>query len=324
MKCKATTIGIMIIIVINFNTCIQQSDFPVLKSPYLGQKPPGMTPEIFAHGMISQAGFELHSSLAISHDGKEIYFTKLVRDEAPPRNIILLMRYDQGRWIGPQVAAFSGQYNDANPSISADGKRLYFSSNRPIEEGGEVKQDRDIWYLVKTDNGWSEPKHLEGSINSDFIEGAVSVSRNDSLYFYRNVGKDNGWGEIFRSHLAQDEWSDPERLGTSINTDAFDCFPIIAPDESFLIFFALYGSGGTGQYVCFKQRDGTWKAPIYMGEEINGGAVAFCSSFSPDGKYFFVLRRRNDSIVASPEGFEEGIYWVDAKIIEELRPDGLK
>lgn len=301
------------------SSCNCNRNFSRLEDTYLGQDPPGMTPEIFAPGKISQAGFELHSSLAISHDGKEIYFTQLVRDEDPPRNVILLMTYDQGRWIDPEVADFSGTYNDANPSISGDGKRLYFSSNRPIEEGGEVKQDRDIWYLVRRDGSWSEPRHLEGPVNSDFTEGAVSVSQKGSMYFYRNVGRENGWGELFRSRLIQDEWTYPHRLGATINTEGFECFPVIAPDERFLIFYARNGSEGTGQYICFRQRGGTWTAPIYMGEVVNGGAVAFCTSFSPDGKYFFVLRRRSDSIVASVEDFKEGIYWVDAKIIEELK-----
>ncbi|UCD57232.1 MAG: PD40 domain-containing protein [Candidatus Hydrogenedentota bacterium] len=315
---------IFILTILIFINCKQQADFPAPKSPYLGQKPPGTTPELFAPGKISQAGFELHSSLAISHDGKEIYFAQLVKDEDRPRNVILLIKYDQKRWIGPEVASFSGTYDDAGPSISANGKRLYFSSNRPIKEGGEVKQDRDIWYLVKRDGSWSEPRHLAGPVNSELTEGAVSVSQKGTMYFYRNVGRDHGWGDIFRSSLIQDEWTEPERLGAPISTEEFECFPVIAPDEHFLIFYARNGSEGTGQYVCFRQSEGTWTAPIHMGESINGGAVAFCSSYSPDGKYFFVLRRRSDSIAASPEDFKEGIYWVDAKIIEKLKPDYLK
>jgi hypothetical protein len=324
MKLKATYAGILLSTMFVFTSCAQQDDFPILKGPYLGQKPPGMKLEVFARGKISQAGFELHSSLAISYDGKEIYFAKLVRDEGPPRNVILVMKYVQGRWIDPEIAAFSGKYNDGVPSISGNGRRLYFSSNRPIEEGSEVKQDRDIWYLERREDSWSEPRHLEGPINSELTEGAVSVSQEGTMYFYRNVGRENGWGELFRSRLIQDEWTYPERLGNFINTEDFECFPVIAPDENFLIFYARNGSEGTGQYICFRQNEGAWTAPIHMGEAINGGALAFCSSFSPDGKYFFVLRRRGDSVVTSPEGFEEGIYWADARIIEALKPKELK
>jgi hypothetical protein len=53
-------------------------------------------------------------------------------------------------------------------------------------------------------------------------------------------------------------------------------------------------------------------------------AVAFSSSLSPDGKFLFVLRRRSDSIIMSPEDFKEGIYWVDIRIIEDFKPKNLK
>jgi hypothetical protein len=53
MKQKATITGVMILLVIILSNSTQQTDFPVLKGPYLGQKPPGMKPEVFAPGMYS-------------------------------------------------------------------------------------------------------------------------------------------------------------------------------------------------------------------------------------------------------------------------------
>lgn len=50
----------------------QQDDFPVLRGPYLGQKPPGLIPEIFAEGVMTTE-FHEHSSPAFSPDGKEVY-----------------------------------------------------------------------------------------------------------------------------------------------------------------------------------------------------------------------------------------------------------
>jgi hypothetical protein len=291
-----------------------------LKEPYLGQKPPGMTPEIFAPGFISQAGMELHSSLTISKNGKEIYFTRLEREEESFRNVIMCVKYHHGKWFAPEVAPFSGKFNDTNVSISADGKFLFFSSNRPLEKGGKIKKDRDIWTMEKRNDGWGEPSHLKGLVNSDFTEDAVSVSRNGTMYFYRKCEKDEGWGEILRSRFIGGVWSEPERLGASINTKSFECFPVIAPDESYLIFYRLNRLEDTGQYICFKMDEGAWTTPINMGEVINGGAVTFCSSISPDGKYLFFLRRRNDSFIKSQEDFKEGVYWINAKIIEELKP----
>jgi len=48
--------------------------------------------------------------------------------------------------------------------------------------------------------------------------------------------KEEGWGEIFRSHFTARKWSEPERLGATINTDSYECFPVVAPDEDFFDF----------------------------------------------------------------------------------------
>ena len=51
-----------------------KEDHPVLQGPYLGQKPPGMTPKIFAPGIVSTAEFEFAGTF--SPDGKEYFFTR--------------------------------------------------------------------------------------------------------------------------------------------------------------------------------------------------------------------------------------------------------
>ena len=152
MKWKIFLFGSVVSLVLIFNNCNKQFDFPVLRDPYLGQEPPGRTVELFAPGIISQAGFELHSSLAITTDGKEIYFAYLVRDEERPRNVIMRVKYLQGKWSSPEVAPFSGEYNDTNPTISGDGKRIYFSSNRPIIKNGKIK--KRTRYLVFGKRRW--------------------------------------------------------------------------------------------------------------------------------------------------------------------------
>jgi hypothetical protein len=49
-------------------------EFPKLSGPYLGQKPPGMAPEVFAPGIVSTAAHEF--SCSFTPDGKEFYFTR--------------------------------------------------------------------------------------------------------------------------------------------------------------------------------------------------------------------------------------------------------
>ncbi len=286
---------------------------------YLKQKRPGSEFNLFAPGIISQAGFELHSSLAFTPDFKEVFFTKLVRKDSSSVNVILRIYYSDGEWNGPETAPFSGKYNDRSPVISPDGKKLYFSSNRPQVFGGNPGTDFDIWYLEKRDFGWSPPKYLDERLNSEFKEGQLSFSENGTVYFYRNTGRENGWGEIYKSKSINGSFTEPEKLPLPVNTDDFEAFPQIAPDESYLIYYARKGPEGTGQYICFRQEDGTWSVPKSL-EKINKGALAFCTSFSPDRKYFFVLRRLNNEIIQSGENFKEGIYWTAADFIEEFRP----
>jgi hypothetical protein len=124
MKQIKTSIAVFIGILgsIIFPTVLhtRQNEFAVLKGPYLGQKPPGKTPEIFAAGIISpEEGY--HSSPVFSPDGKEVYWATMTSG-------ILYMTINDGSWtvpknLGPKV-------NTANheicPIISPEGKYLFF------------------------------------------------------------------------------------------------------------------------------------------------------------------------------------------------------
>ena len=109
------------------------------------------------------------------------------------------------------------------------------------------------------------------------------------------------------------------RLSGGVNTEEFEGFPCIAPDESYLIFYARGRTEGTGQYISFRQADGAWSEPVNVGQAINGGAIAFSLSFSPDRRFLFVLRRNGGDFVPTAKGFREGIYWADAGILEMLK-----
>jgi hypothetical protein len=301
-----------------------QDDFPVLKGPYLGQKLPNETPirfapEIFFNRVCTETYIELHSSVQFSPDGKELYFELQSKsnDSEKYKKTIMFMKMENGKWTKPMAVFASAKNNDSSPSFSLDGKRLYFSSDRYFPDKIEPN-NRDIWFVEKSEKGWSEPQNLGPPINTSFIESCPSFTKDGAIYFYRNLSKENGWGEIFRSYFISGKYTEPERLGDSINTQGYEASPVIAPDESYLIFYSLNRSEGKGLYISFRRRDGSWTKAKNMGDSINAGGLAFCCSFSPDRKYFFFLLRKIDQI-KGPEK-EPGIYWVDAKIIEELKP----
>ena len=100
----------------------------------------------------------------------------------------------------------------------------------------------------------------------------------------------------------------PFELVAGINSDQKDHDPYVASDESFLIFTSerAGGKGGKDLYISYRRADGSWRVPQNMAA-INTRGNEWCPMMSPDGRYLFFTRRGD-------------IHWVDASIIEALRP----
>ena len=116
------------------------------------------------------------------------------------------------------------------------------------------------------------------------------------------------------SRLKDGKREEPKLLGKNINTGKWTAHPFIAPDESYLIWDSERdnGYGKSDLYISFRQQDGSWGTAINMGAKINTDGTENGAYVSPDGKYLFF----NSPISKN----NSGIYWVDAQIIETLRP----
>ena len=136
MSAKAIFQIIAIVILLSiFICCAQQDDFPVLKGSYLGQKPPGMTPEVFAPGIIStEEKYELNSIFSLKGD-EFLYEISTTTPEEKKEGlyfyIIMVSKQVNGIWTKPEMAPFSGKYSTMDMCFSPDGNRLYFTSDRP-------------------------------------------------------------------------------------------------------------------------------------------------------------------------------------------------
>jgi Tol biopolymer transport system component len=312
------------------STLSAKDDFPVLKGPYLGQKPPGMTPEIFAPGIISTGHSESHPFF--TPDGKELYYMLW----GAPYNVILHMEEEKNSWTKPKIASFFKKY-DEKLCLSPDGKTIVFGSHRHrLEEGEERhKKPAPIWILKRTETGWSKAQKLRDPIN-----GPVAISGSGHLYFSTPFNGGMGGDDICFSRYVNGDYAEPENMGASINTSRHECDPCISPDESFLIFCRKgEGFGRHDLFISFRKDDDSWTKAINIGEPINSSASELCPVFSPDGKYLFFTsnRRLHESYSKIPLTYERklkilngpgngsaDIYWVDTKIIEQLKAKELK
>jgi len=285
-------------------------EYITITGDYLGQKKPGTTPELFATEILLNT-HRPHGGITFSPDGKEIYWVAALDFGAFQK--IWMMRQVNGYWNPPKAVSFPDPYIYGGPAVSPDGERFFFDILKsPLEIGG--RPDHDIGFREKQASSWGDVIKPGPPLNSDKSALGPSVSRNGTVYFY-SFNMDGGFGsvDIYSSSFTEGRYEKPENLGDSINSEFIDTLPYIAPDESYLLFSSMRpdGYGDFDLYVSFKNEDGTWTKAKNLGDSINTSARESSSIVSPDGKYLFFMSRRN--------GIGE-FFWVDAKIIEELKP----
>ncbi len=248
--------------------------------PY--QKSDAITrPVLFAPGIVSTDAIEY--SPAFVPDGTAIYFTR--RSSWRENPSIYVSHYRHGSWQEPVVTSFSGTFSDEYPSLTSDGKRLYFASKRPIN-GPSPQTQNDIWFVEKTQTGWSEAKHLPAPINSEHVESAPYVSESGILYFHSNRPGSTGVIDIYQTHAGENGYSEP--IPVSFNSSRTDGEVIDDPNRRFIIFYSdRSGSRGRGSLFIVHHDDGERTMPIILGEEINPQAYEWTPTISPDGKYLF-------------------------------------
>ena len=273
-------------------------------------------PRLVGEGVISTPGDEF--GFAITPDGKTAVFGR----SAPvtvgdPLRILCVTRLDtKGHWAEPEIAPFSGEFHDMGPSLTPDGSRLYFLSDRP--NGDPAKHDYNIWYVDRTPTGWSEPRALPSPINSPAQEYGVSVAANGTLYFASNREGGAGSFDIYRSKLDEGVYKTVENLGTSINTEGPEVQPAISPDENTLVFTSAgrddeiigvhkeYAHGDL--YVSFR-KNGAWTSARNCGSPISSGGAESWPGFSADGNRLFFASERGFATYRLPHH----MTWMEIK-----------
>lgn len=264
---------------------IKDDELQVLNGPYLGQKPPGLIPEVFAPGIVSKEHRDWTGSF--SPDMKRYNFGR--NNSETGKTTTVVFKSENNRWYEsiaePRVRGF----------ISPDGKTMH--SGKRFRE--------------RTDDGWSELKSLGSPFEEIGIMTLTASSK--ATYVFDEMGK-NGNGVLRYSRLIDGTREAPRPFSNEINRGTWTAHPFIASDESYIIWDSENdgGYGAVDLYISFRQQDGSWGAAINFGDNINTEGPDSGGYVSPDGKYFFFNRK------ISPE--DSDVYWVDAQIIEMLRP----
>ena len=273
------------------------------------QKVEGFLPEI-----VSQ--FPNVRDAAIFVNGDEIYFT--VQSYLGELSAIVVSSFKDGAYSFPEVAPVSGKYHDLEPFLSPDGLRLYFSSNRPLEENSNETKDYDIWFVerVSIKSSWSAPYNMGYPINTKDNEFYPAVSKFNNLYFTSDGAQSKGKDDIFVSIWNFGSYDSPVSLNDSINSDGIEFNAFIAPDESYLIYTCYNRDGGYGSgdlYISYQTDNGRWTKAMNMGPQINSTKMDYCPFVDlKSGELYFTSKR------TSVKDHFETIQSMD-KLLEEMQ-----
>jgi len=270
---------------------IQVFGKPFAEGPYLGQIPPGSTPQVFAPGLICDT--RPHQGEGNGHfsaDGNTFCFNRL-------GYVHIAEDTDQG-WTRPKRIK-SIPYKAWSACLSPDANSIYFSYKY------DPSKRRSYLRCMRTSQGWSLPQELGPAFS--FASGGFSVAADNSIYFKSRGG-------FWIAPFVNNTW--PRAIKIPVEKGNLrPCHPGIAPDESFMVFYSIrpgaQGGTETDLYLTLRGADGTWTKPRNMGPRINTRYYEFSPRISPDKKYMFFTRSNGWGLNSYSDTSD--IYWVELK-----------
>lgn len=290
---------------------------PTTPSPYLGQPVPGLTPALFAPGIVSTDAIELNGVFA--PDMKEFFFTRVI--EGTPT--MFHSQLTAETWSAPKpLMLYPGRARAlaVDMAVSPDGSELFFlGSYRPPGATGAERTDTDIWRSRRVNGAWTTAEIVPSPVSTGAGEVYPTIVRDGSLYFTSSRPGGPGRSNLYRAQRRADgSFAEPVLVPPPVNSEFGVGDPFVSPDERYMVFSSRRppNVGAGDLFVAFRRADGGWEEPVSLGKTVNSEQTDFCPFVTPDGKYFFFSRRHRD-----PSGTVRAgdVYWIDAKFLEPFR-----
>lgn len=194
---------------------------------------------------------------------------------------------------------------DYAPTISADGKTLYYVSNR---KGSRLTADKDpshdFWAAKKNndlDTVFFQPFNIDTSkdlgnlgVNTQLNEGAASIAADKQTLIFTGCNRADGLGDcdLYITEIDGDKWGKPKNLGRKVNSEWWDSQPAISPDKS-RIYFCSNRPGPNGSenfdiwYTDYDFDTEEWKTAVNAGPSINTDGIENSPFIAADNATLF-------------------------------------
>jgi hypothetical protein len=251
----------------------------------IGQNAPQA--RMFAPNVISTLFNEFGG--VISPDGQTLFFSASVQPYYREESY-MSRRLANGGWSPPQLAPFSRVARNFDVTFSPDGQTILFVSDR-ADRPDEVVQDYNIYEAHRTADGWSTPTRMAAPISGardgrPTSEHFASMAADGSIYFSSETREGDPGMAIYVSHRIATGYGPAEKLGPTVNATPFTGEPMIAPDQSFLLFSAFGRPGAPGNWdiwISRRQADGSWGDAEPLGPAVNTRQRDYSPRLEPDG-----------------------------------------
>ncbi|MES2558940.1 MAG: OmpA family protein [Bacteroidota bacterium] len=188
---------------------------------------------------------ENEGTITLSPDGQYVFFTGCNRQDGQGSCDIYFSALDGDQWKAPKNLGFpiNTRAWESQPSLSFDGKTIYFTSDRPGGFGG-----MDIWFSNYSKGKWSAPQNIGPEINTSENEQCPMIAKDDQTLYFNTDGRVGMGGvDLFITRKNPDgRWGKAENLGYPINTHEDEiCMVLTANGEN--AFYVSRRPGGVGE-----------------------------------------------------------------------------
>ncbi len=199
---------------------------------------------------------------SLSSNGNYMYFTACDRPGGLGSCDLYFSTFNDGKWSEPSNlrSPVNTPYWESQPSISADGKTLFFSSNRPGGMGG-----KDLWFSKMNDkNLWTEPVNMGKVINTDGDEMSPFIHFDGKTLYFSSDGRIGMGGfDIYITRMNKDStWTEPQNLGYPINTFNDEMGLIIESGGQKAYFSSIRDKANGKDIFCFNLYESVRPSPV--------------------------------------------------------------
>ncbi|MBC3540281.1 OmpA family protein [Rufibacter sp. H-1] len=187
---------------------------------------------------------ELNEGAAsLSGDGRVLVFTSCNRQDSYGSCDLYISYREGNEWSKPKNMGRNVNTSswDSQPSLSADGRTIYFASNRKGGQGGE-----DLWMTQQQEDGtWRIPVNLGPKVNTPGRENSPFLHASGNTLYYATDGLPGMGGlDLFKANREKNGWGTPENMGYPLNTHRDESSIFISPDNKTGYYSGQAGSGG--------------------------------------------------------------------------------